>query len=190
MRQRRIIRINLMDRKAPSEKGKPSPKREPKAIPNVVYALPIVAALLISLVWDYTLLKQKGELSAVRNRKKMELTLLEKKTKLLKKMKRELVELEDRKRIIKQIIKEAHLPLKVIKAIQEAMPEDVWLTSFDMNGKNIKMNGYALNDDALADFVENLQKSEFVASVQVSRYEKKEVNGVRVRRFVGGVKLK
>ncbi len=184
-----LIKINLIERHRERKKvKKPSLPKAPSFMPVVVLLL---VGVLIVCVWDYRLLSQKSHLEAKIREKRRVLNLLRAKAKEVSSIEKELKELRAKKSIIQEIIRQAHLPLKVILAIQNSMPEDVWLNSFNLKGKKIYMKGYALNDDSLADFVERLlEQKKLIGSVSVKRYEKTKINGVEAKRFVGEVLLK
>ncbi len=202
MSKPRIIRINLRRdiKKEPVRKKRFTGFKRPHwdikvkvDVQNPYFPLVffLLLGVVVALVWDYRLLKEKKRLQALVDRKRQELVLLRKKVKAVAKIKKELDELESKRRIIKAIIEEAHKPLKVIKSFEKAMPDEVWLVWMRLDDKKISFRGYALNDDVLADFLENLQKQkDLIASVRVGRYEKAKVNSVDVKRFSGTVVLR
>lgn len=196
MERNRIIRVNLMkgkQRREPARKRKPAKpgKIDAEKKNLLLVGIFVMVGVVASLAWDYTLLKQSRSLQSVLQREKRELAILNKRKALAAKIKKELEELRNKERIIKQIIAEAHMPLRVLKKIEEAMPEEVWLEKFSLNSKKISLVGYALNDDVLANFVERLLKEkELVAKVSVRRYERKIINGVPVKQFWGEVVIR
>ncbi len=193
-RRPKIIRINLM---RGGQEREPTPKKKaPKRISidtknaNLLAVAMLAISIMVSAAWDYTLISKERRLQSIKNKKQRELSLLEAKTKRLKKIEAELKALREKKRIIGRIVKEAHIPLKVMRSLQRAMPDEVWLSGLSLNDKRIEMKGYSINDEALADFVERLQKEKLISSVSISRYEKTKVNDVTVRRFTGGIRIR
>lgn len=184
------------------DKNQKRKKKKPKNLPRpskfsldrqkIIIIVALILGVLVSLALDYSLLKSKKQLQVVlKKEEKKSWRFWKREKKIAEAIKKELVDLEKKEKIIKQIIKEAHLPLKVLLTIQKSMPNEVWLDKLNLDNKRIKITGYALNDEVLAAFVERLmEKKDLVVSVRVSRYEKVTVNKVPVKKFVGEVIIK
>ncbi len=191
-----FIKVNLAERKAKKRRFKFSlPIKGIEKVPDISIYVPILVGLLVGVlalgIWDYRLASQKAVVKAALERRKTEVALLKRKVGDLQRVENELKQLKQKKKIIEELIRRAHRPLKIILAVQDSMPEEVWVSDFKLMGNRISMKGYALNDDVLADFVEKLQEQKsYVSAVRVSRYEGTTVNGVKVRRFYAEVLLK
>jgi len=67
-------------------------------------------------------------------------------------------ELERKIEVINQLRRNQKGPVHVMDSISRALPELLWLDKLDMNANSIKLEGRAFNANAVATFVENLDK--------------------------------
>lgn len=67
-------------------------------------------------------------------------------------------ELERKIEVINQLRRNQRGPVHVMDAISRALPELLWLDRMEMNVSSIRLNGRAFNPNAVASFVENLDK--------------------------------
>ncbi|MEX0798526.1 MAG: PilN domain-containing protein [Bacteriovoracaceae bacterium] len=92
----------------------------------------------------------RGKVAAMGNIEKQVDALKDRETKLAKKLE-----------VVKQIINKRQNPFKVFKYLSENIPEGVWLTSLELNDKDITMQGYSKNFKNIGNFLENLKNSIF-----------------------------
>jgi len=67
-------------------------------------------------------------------------------------------ELERKIEVINQLRRNQKGPVHVMDSISRALPELLWLDRMDMNANSIRLDGRAFNANAVATFVENLDK--------------------------------
>lgn len=63
--------------------------------------------------------------------------------------------------VVKEVINKRQNPYKVLKYIAENIPDGVWLTSLDLQEKELTMQGYSTNFKNIGQFLENLKNSIF-----------------------------
>jgi len=61
--------------------------------------------------------------------------------------------------LIERLKAEQGGPVRMLDEIQKALPDFVWLTKMDQAGSTLKITGEASNNNAIADFLSNLQRA-------------------------------
>ena len=61
--------------------------------------------------------------------------------------------------LIERLKAEQGGPVRMLDEIQKALPDFVWLTKMDQTGAILKITGEASNNNAIADFLANLQRA-------------------------------
>ena len=71
--------------------------------------------------------------------------------------------------IIKKLRRESSLTVKVMDEVAKTIDNNrMWLTSFSQQGGSLQLNGVALDNETVAQFMEALKESEFITSVTLS----------------------
>ncbi|HKI85367.1 MAG TPA: PilN domain-containing protein [Thermoanaerobaculia bacterium] len=158
-----MIRINLL------AEGKRAVARRPRGgelrlpIGNME---PAVAALLALLVLSFVLLggyylfkrhqlsQRKAEV-AIAQKEADELAPIIKEVESYKKKK---AELEHKIKIINDLKANQKGPVKIMDAVSRALPELLWLNRMQVHATSIVISGEAFNTNAVANFIENLDK--------------------------------
>lgn len=66
---------------------------------------------------------------------------------------------QDQVNLIERLKAEQGGPVRMLDEIQKALPDFVWLTKMDQAGAVLKITGEASNNNAIADFLSNLQRA-------------------------------
>jgi type IV pilus assembly protein PilN len=156
-----MIRINLLaEGKRPAavrrtQAGAPPPSRE-WGVWVVVFLVLVGAAG--AGAWWWSLSRQK-QANAVEIRKdEEEVKKLEAIIKEVEEYKRKQAELEHKISVIKQLQANQRGPVQVMDQISRALPELLWLDRMTMIGTRITLAGRAFNSNAVANFMDNLDK--------------------------------
>jgi type IV pilus assembly protein PilN len=72
-------------------------------------------------------------------------------------------ELKHKIDVIEKLKQNQFGPVRVMDEVSKALPDLVWLTNMGMNGNVITLQGQALNENAVANFIANLAASPFFA---------------------------
>jgi len=101
----------------------------------------------------------------------------------LEKFKAMVDDLQKKKDTINNLEIERNGPVRVFAAMTESIPPEVWIIDFTQNGMTLTVNGYAIDNETLATFMKNLNKSEYFKSVNLAKSEKSTYEGNTVNRF-------
>lgn len=66
---------------------------------------------------------------------------------------------QDQVTLIERLKAEQGGPVRMLDEIQKALPDFVWLTRLEQTGAILKISGEASNNNAIADFLNNLQRA-------------------------------
>jgi len=101
----------------------------------------------------------------------------------LEKFKSMVDDLQKKKDTINNLEIERNGPVRVFAALTEAIPPEVWIIDFTQNGMTMTVNGYAIDNETLATFMKNLNKSDYFSKVNLAKSEKSTYEGNTVNRF-------
>lgn len=118
----------------------------------------IVLGLLISLAWWFTLNSRLNSVNAdirVAQREVNELKPILKEVNSFKAKQREL---ERKIKVINDLTLKQSGPVQIMDRVSRALPDLVWLNTMNFRGQSVDLNGTAFNTNAIASFIENLDK--------------------------------
>jgi type IV pilus assembly protein PilN len=72
-------------------------------------------------------------------------------------------ELKHKIEVIEQLKQNQYGPVRVMDEVSKALPDLLWLTSMGLTGNMLSLQGQALNENAVANFISNLGASPFFA---------------------------
>jgi type IV pilus assembly protein PilN len=112
-----------------------------------------------------------GEIEA-KNTEKQEkgkqLTLLKEKVKQVQDFEQKKKLLEDKNRIIDQLEKSRSGPVRVLDFVSQSLePLNLWLVRMAMKGGAIELEGKALTNDDVVEFVNNLRRAEYFTNIKL-----------------------
>lgn len=73
--------------------------------------------------------------------------------------------------------------LETLYYLSESLPKNAWVSSISTNGTNISLKGWAETNKVVAEFMRQLDASEFFGDVQLKGIRRTEVDNVPVREF-------
>lgn len=157
-----MIKINLLaesKRPAAVRKAKAGPKPEARGnLAPVMLLLGLVVGLAaLGVHWwalNRTLAAKKAEVAQT----EAEVKRLEAVIKEVEQFKAKKAELETKIGIINDLKANQRGPVRMMDQISRALPELLWLERMKMKGSVIELEGYAFNTNAVASFIENLDK--------------------------------
>lgn len=156
-----MIKINLLaegKRPAAVRKTKSAQLLEGKDLAPWLLLAGIVLGLLAFGVWWYLLhaeIAQRDEEIASSQR---EVDRLQAVLREVEDFKQKKAELERKIKIINDLKLNQRGPVRVMDDISHALPELLWLDSMKMGPGTIELDGRAFNTNAVANFIENLDK--------------------------------
>ncbi len=154
-----MIKINLIaEGKRPTSVRKIKPVLEGKDLAQWVLGAAIIASLIGFGVWWWLLHRQiatKDDEIAQAQQKVEELAPVIRQVEDFKAKK---AEIERKLGVIADLKRAQQGPVHVMDDISKALPELLWIDRLKMTSSNIELEGRALNTNAVANFIENLDK--------------------------------
>lgn len=191
-----MIRINLI------------PFREIEKKENIrrQVTIAVLSVILVMLGMAYYYIRLNNtvtDLTANIENTKTELAAKEMEAKKVDQITKELKKLNAKIQVIKTIEANRKASIKLLdhmtKMVNEqasvvesgAPPEEtgkpvkrLWFTSFRANGPNININGVALDNKTVADFMTRLEDSEIYTNVNLNTLKKENINNLNLKSFV------
>ena len=187
MKRDRFIKINLTRKAKPEKKAKPrvkpSIKIPEKLTGNFIVIGALIIALIISAIVDGRQIVRLGELQKEKAKKEQELKKLNRYYARMKELEKKLTVVKKKLEIISKISRESKVPLRIMESLEECIPPEVWITKLSWTEKKMKIQGYTLNEDRLADFIEKMEKKPFVGKIFVSYIKRKVIKSVTAKEF-------
>lgn len=100
--------------------------------------------------------------------KEKELALLKDKVKQVQDFERIKKLLEDKNRVIDELEKSRAGPVQVLDHVSHSLePLNIWLVRLTVKGSNIELEGKALTNDDVVEFVNNLRRAEYFSNIRL-----------------------
>ena len=74
-------------------------------------------------------------------------------------------------------------PVRVLDDLNQAVPERVWLTEIAETATILKLSGYALDNQTIAAFMKELERSDFFETVELVETKQMDRDGVKMKLF-------
>ena len=86
-------------------------------------------------------------------------------------------ELKHKIEVIEQLKQNQYGPVRIMDEVSKALPDLLWLTNMTLSGNVVAMQGQALNENAVANFISNLSASPFFSepSLRIMSQDEKGV---------------
>jgi type IV pilus assembly protein PilN len=155
-----MIRINLLPVKAlKAEVG----RRRDLILGGVALGFTVLILLGLYLYQVYRLSSLNTELATLRN----EIQDLNVKVKQVGELQNKVKEFKSKNKIIEDLEKKKIGPVRVMEALLAAAPPSLWLTEFKDTGGNLVINGQAIDNQTVADFLKALAASAYFKDVEL-----------------------
>lgn len=171
---------------------------------QVTIAVLSVMLVMMALAYYYIRLNNTiVDMTAKIESTKIELAAAEKEAKEVDKIKQELNKLNAKIQVIKTIEANRKASIKLLdhmtKMVDEqtsavesgTSPDEIdkpvkrlWFTSFQANGPNLNINGIALDNKTVADFMTRLEDSKIYNNVALNTLKKESINNLNLKSFV------
>jgi len=134
----------------------------------IVYALSVI--LLIAGM-GYFFLKLSGDLSTLEKQEKglrAELKIYDKTIRKIKEYEKKIKEIKTKLDVIKELEKGKTGPVYLLAEISKAVPkEKLWINALSESKGTLSLQGTAMDNETVALFMTNLEKSEYITSVDL-----------------------
>lgn len=129
----------------------------------------VIGAIVIELVFigylnatiNGQIKRTKDNMTKTRN----EIKKLEEIIKEVKDIEKRRNELEAKLKVIDNLEKGRVASVIILDELSKVIPEKMWITDFKESQNNLSLKGIALNNQTVADFIQNLEKSEIFQNV-------------------------
>jgi type IV pilus assembly protein PilN len=172
-----MIKINLL--LARKEKKKVGIRKE-----FIVLILSIVLLIVLLGVILYLLEKEKNDTLAKISETKKEIAYYKSLTTEVLKAKEAQKALQDKLNVINALRKEKATPAKVLDQLSIDKPEKIHLDSVKKEGSRLGIEGIALDDETIANFMTNLRKSKLFKNVDLVVSEQVEQSQIKLKKFI------
>lgn len=183
-----MIRINLLPG---GPKGRPAkPQYDTRA-----QALLGVGLILVTLAgcWWYSA-SLDGELEArqeEKQAKEKQVAQLKEQVKQVQDFEQRKKLLEDKNRIIDQLEQSRMGPVKVLDHVSQSLePLKVWLTRLGVASDTVELEGKALTNDDVVEFVNNLRRTDYFTGINLQESKAAVENKINVYQFRLAFRLK
>ena len=171
-----MIKINLLQAK--KEKKKAGLKKE---LAVLILAVVFLVALLGFLQWQMD--KKSEETQTKIADLKKEIARYKSMTTDLNKAKETQKLLQEKLNIINSLRKEKATPARILDELSTGKPEKVQLEALKKEGTKLSIEGIALDDETIANFMTNLRKSKLFRNVDLIVSEQTEQGKIKLKKF-------
>lgn len=99
------------------------------------------------------------------------------------KMEAQQKELEEKLKVITQLEAKSSGPVRMLADLSSATPDKLWLTEFNETGGTIKMLGFGVDEQTIADFLRRLDASAYFRGVDLEETTQVTQDGVKQKKF-------
>jgi type IV pilus assembly protein PilN len=172
-----MIKINLL--LARKEKKKAGMRKE-----FIVLILSVVLLVMVLVFIQWRLEKEKDDTLAQISTTKKEIAYYKSLTTEVTKAKEAQKTLQEKLNIINTLRKEKAGPAKVLDELSIDKPEKIHLESVKKEGSKLGIEGIALDDETIANFMTNLRKSKLFKNVDLIVSEQVEQSKLKLKKFI------
>jgi type IV pilus assembly protein PilN len=172
-----MIRINLLPFR--TERKKENVRRQVS-----LFLLSLVLVLLVLFYYNFNLNSKIGKLNKRIETTNNELTKYNKINKEIAHIKKNLEILQKKMAVIAQLESDRYAPVILMDTMTQVLvAKRMWLTSLSVSNTNVNINGIALDEKTVADFMVRLQKSGLFSNVVLKSVKRKEVEKSNLKSF-------
>lgn len=171
-----MIRINLL--LARKEKKKIGMRKE-----MVVLIFSVVLLLAFLLLFQWKIGKEKDDTLAQISETRREINRYKSLTTELIKQKEVQKTLQEKLNVINALRKEKDTPARVLDELSIDKPEKIQLESLKKEGSKLGIEGIALDDETVANFMTSLRKSKVFKNVDLIVSEQIEQSKIKLKKF-------
>ena len=171
-----MIRINLLSsREIEAELG----RRQDVvvAVLGVGAALAICLAVFLYQVFRTTMLQR--EVSSLR----AEIASIEGSAKEVAQLQTTIASLKQKVTVIENLSKKKVGPVRVMESLSASAPERLWVTEFKENAGNLTLNGMAVDNQTVADFLKALQATQYFKDVELVEAAQAQQDKLALKKF-------
>jgi type IV pilus assembly protein PilN len=176
-----MIRINLLAVGPKARKAKPQWDVRAEALLGVGVLIVILAGC-----WWYSvsLDEELDAMMAEKQGKEKQVTLLKEQVKQVQDFEAKKKQLEDKNRIIEQLEKARTGPVRALDNVSQSLePLKLWLMRMNVKGNSIELEGRALTNDDIVEFVNNLRRTDYFTIIRLQESRAAVDNKMNIYQF-------
>ena len=173
-----MLKINLL------------PAQERAKVANVEKEVVLFGLSLLFILICLFLVQQQlsNKVNALENQKESLVNTknqLQPKIDRIDKVEKKINKIQNRLNVIKKIRKRQSLPVQYLKNLVDNMQGDkIWFNSLQMGSKgDIELSGIAINNQAFAEYVEDLKTTALIQDINIKQTSRKEIKGLNLISF-------
>lgn len=171
-----MIRINLLPVRAAQKKE--------KLRSQIVIALGCLILVVLGCVGAYVHITMKlNEEKAQVAQKQQQIAALKKQIGEVGRFKKLQEELRGKLEVLDKLKQGRTGPAQYLDELNQVMPEKLWLDSFSESSGKIVVQGTALNEKVVAEFMRNLNSSSFFNDINLVQTAQTVSGGVKLQKF-------
>ncbi len=172
-----MIRINLLPFR--TERKKENVRRQLS-----LFLLSLILVLIVLVYYNFSLSSKIGKLNNTIATTKNELNRYEEINKEIARIKKNLENLKMKMAVIDQLESDRHAPVRLLDTLTQVLITNrMWLTSLNDQEKSVTINGIALDNKTVADFMVGLQNCGLFSSVNLKTVKHQEVQKSKLKGF-------
>jgi type IV pilus assembly protein PilN len=143
-----------------------------------IYLLSVVFLILASSYFYIDLNNKVNTLRKDRDDKQKELDSFKDTNRKIAALKKTIANVEIKLKTIERLEKGKTGPVKLLDDIAMSIPKDkLWLTTLKEQKGTLVLNGTAMDNETVADFMDRLKNTQSIRSVQLIRTKQKKISG-------------
>lgn len=176
-----MIRINLLAAGPRTRKAKPQWDVRAEALLGAgVLAVTLAGCWWYSAALDEELENRLQE----KQDKEKQVTLLKEQVKQVQDFEAKKKQLEDKNRIIEQLEKARTGPVRALDNVSQSLePLKLWLLKMNVKGNSIELEGRAITNDDIVEFVNNLRRTDYFTIIRLQESRAAVDNKVNLYQF-------
>ena len=141
-----------------------------------IYVLSVICLGLLMGFFFLNLNRRVAALEADKTQKKKELATYAETTKKITLLKKKIAQIQAKLDVIKDLERKKQGPVHLLDELAMAVPKDkLWLTSLDEKKGILTLGGTAMDNDTVALFMTNLEKTKHILSVDLKSTQLKNL---------------
>jgi len=171
-----MIYINLLPVRA-------TQKRE-KLIEQMVVLIAVAVVSIVACGGVYAVMLNKGSgEQEAKAEKEQESTRLQKAIGEVKRFEKLQAELRNKLGVLEKLKEGKTGPVLLLEELNRAVPEKLWLETFKETGGSVNITGLGYDEETVATFMQQLEKSPYFRGVELQVIEQTSVAGTKFHKF-------
>lgn len=172
-----MIRINLL----PAEEAHRAAGQRREKATGILVVGGIAALLVTAHVWQQArIMAAQHQLASVND----QIAALQGAYGQVLKMEQQKTELREKLKVIGELEAKSAGPVRALEELSGATPDRLWVTEFTESGGNVKITGFGIDEQTVAEFLRRLGGSSTFRGVDLSETSQDDKSGVKQKKFV------